>query len=211
VQGLWPALATAGGDPVRPGVVHRLDRDTSGLLILARHPKARTALAHLIAARSVERRYWALVRGHPDPPQGRIEAPIGRDPRRRLRMGVVANGRPAATLYRVVAAWPGFSLVEAALETGRTHQIRVHLAHLGHPVVGDPVYGHGPELGFSAQALHAYYLAFFHPFRGWRVVVVEPPPDWESGWQALGEPKEGAVPIEATAWATAVRTGDAGA
>lgn len=194
VQGLWPALADAAGDPVRPGVVHRLDRDTTGLLILARHAAARMALSGLIADRAVERRYWALIRGHLEPAAGRIEAPIGRDPRHRLRMAAVAGGRRAVTGYRTLATWPGYALVELSLETGRTHQIRVHLAHLGHPVVGDGVYGYGAELGFTGQALHAYHLAFVHPFRPERLVFCEPAPDWDVALDRLGPPRQGALP-----------------
>ena len=196
VQALWPEVAAAGGEAGRAGVVHRLDRDTAGLMMLARTQSARMALSAALARRDVHRRYWALVEGHLDPPDGRIEAPIGRDPRHRTRMAVASAGRPAATRYRTVARWPRHSWVALELETGRTHQVRVHLAALGHPVLGDGVYGSGPALGQPHQALFAYALSFGHPAHPHRqVTVVEPwPQAWESALDALGPPTDGCIP-----------------
>jgi len=196
VQALWPALAGAGGPPTRVGVVHRLDRDTAGLMMLARTAAARTALSAQLARREVHRRYWALVQGAPMPPEGRIDAPIGRHPRHRQRMAVIASGRPAVTRYRTLATWAGYSWLALELETGRTHQVRVHLAALGYPVVADPVYGSGPALGLEYQALFAYALAFLHPVLPRRqVTVVEPwPLAWSAALAMLGDPAIGAIP-----------------
>jgi 23S rRNA pseudouridine1911/1915/1917 synthase len=161
-----PDLPGIGGAH-RPGIVHRLDKDTSGLLVVA---KTEAALRHLqaeIAAKRATRDYLALVWGRPSPAAGTIEAPIGRDPRRRTRMAVRPDGRPAVTRYRVLEAFPEAALLEVRLVTGRTHQIRVHCAHIGHPVVGDPVYGRRRNpWGLQRQALHAFRLAFTHPRDG---------------------------------------------
>lgn len=196
VQALWPDVAAAGGEPGRAGVVHRLDRDTAGLMMLARTQVARAALSAALARRDVHRRYWALVEGHVDPPQGRLSAPIGRDPRHRTRMAVTAGGRPAATRYETLARWAHHSWVALELESGRTHQVRVHMAALGHPVIGDAVYGTGPALGQAHQALFAYALSFEHPTRRHRhLTLVEPWPErWHDALEQLGPPEWGAIP-----------------
>lgn len=169
-------LAGVGG-ALRPGLVHRLDRDTTGLLVVAKTEPAYRHLAGQLKRREMERRYLALVHGVP-PAEGTVDAPIGRDPRRRIRMAVVPDGRPARTHFRVLEAFGDrYALVEARLETGRTHQIRVHLAAIGHPVVGDPLYGgRDRTLGLAGQALHAYRLAFTHPRTGERMTFEVPPP-----------------------------------
>jgi 23S rRNA pseudouridine1911/1915/1917 synthase len=162
----YPELA-AVGDPTRPGIVHRLDRDTSGLLVVARSPRAHAALVRMLAAREVERVYLALVWGRPPAPRGTIDAPVGRSTRRRTKMAVREEGRPARTHYEVVEAFDGSTLLRCRLETGRTHQIRVHLAAIGTPVVGDAVYGRRqPGLRPARQFLHAAELALVHPFTG---------------------------------------------
>jgi len=176
-----PELA-ALGEGLRPGIVHRLDKDTSGLLVVARSPRALTSLRAQIASRSASRTYLALVRGRPRSREGTIDAPIGRHPRHRTKMAVVPSGRPAVTRYRVVETFARHTLVEATLHTGRTHQIRVHFAHLGHPVEGDPVYGRGGEdLGIGRQALHAWRLRIRHPAGGADLAFeAAPPPDFAS-------------------------------
>jgi len=160
----FPELAHVG-DPRRPGIVHRLDRDTSGLLVVARTPEAYDQLVAALAAHAVDRRYLALVRGVPDAARAVIDAPIGRSDRHRTRMTVHADGRPARTRYERLATDPDrrVALLDCALETGRTHQIRVHLAAIGHPVVGDPAYGTDTEPRLGRPFLHAYQLGFAHP------------------------------------------------
>ncbi len=170
-----PALAGLG-EGLRPGIVHRLDKDTSGLLVVARSPRALTSLRAQVASRSAARTYLALVRGRPPHQDGTIDAPIGRHRRQRTKMAVVPSGRPAVTHYHVIEAFARHALVEAALVTGRTHQIRVHFAHLGHPVVGDRVYGVGGELGIARQALHAWRLRIRHPATGAGLTFEAPPP-----------------------------------
>lgn len=182
---------------LRPGIVHRLDRDTTGLLVVAKSDQAHRHLAAQLQRRDLERRYTALVWGHLRLLQGRIEAPIGRHPRDRKRMGVVAGGRAALTHYRVAEPLAFLSLLDLRLETGRTHQIRVHLQHLGHPVFGDPVYGgRSPIRGLSPeqrlragellqllprQALHARSLRFTHPRSGEFIELSAPlPADMEA-------------------------------
>ena len=168
-----------GGDDDRPGVVHRLDRDTSGLLVVARDDDVRRALQGLLRRRRIEREYLALVHGRPASTTGRIEAPIGRDPRNRTRRAIDGVGaRPATTSFEIREAFPEHTLLDVRLETGRTHQIRVHLAAIGLPVVGDPVYGNpsADTLGLERQALHAQRLAFPHPSTGEELVFVSPPP-----------------------------------
>jgi 23S rRNA pseudouridine1911/1915/1917 synthase len=166
------APGTAGvGGPRRPGVVHRLDKDTSGLLVIAKTAMAYDSLTTQLAARTVRRVYLAVVHGRVAPAQGVVDQPIGRDPRDRKRMAVqpAARGRRAVTHFRVIERLAGFTYVEARLETGRTHQIRVHLAWLGHPVAGDAIYGRRrPPLPvpFEGLALHATALAFVHPVTG---------------------------------------------
>lgn len=180
----YPDLAISG--EVRPGIVHRLDRDTSGLLVIARHDAALRALVEQQQARRMRKIYQALVVGRP-PVCGTIDAPIGRDPHDRLRMAVVADGRPARTHYRVIATFGDYSLLEVQLETGRTHQIRVHLRHLGYPIVGDPVYGpRRSHLRLTRQFLHAGQLGFFHPRNGqWCEFTAPLPSDLSSVLNAM--------------------------
>lgn len=166
------AGVAAGGDEGRPGIVHRLDRDTSGLLVVARSEEAHGLLQAALAQRRVEREYVALVVGRPPARTGTIEAPIGRDPQVRTRMAIGGNApREARTHFTLERALPGFTLLHVRLETGRTHQIRVHMQAIGHPVVGDPEYGAPGVLGLERQFLHAARLAFEHPFSGERVEV----------------------------------------
>jgi 23S rRNA pseudouridine1911/1915/1917 synthase len=164
----------------RAGIVHRLDKDTSGLLVVAKTLPAQASLTRQLQARSVNREYLAVVRGRVAR-DGRVEAPIGRHPVNRTRMAVTARGRPAATRYEVLERFPDATLLRCRLETGRTHQIRVHLASLGHPVVGDSVYGkRGSRIPFPRQALHAERLTLLHPDTG-RLISwqVEPPADMQ--------------------------------
>jgi len=146
----------------RAGIVHRLDKDTSGLLVVAKTEPAQLALVRQLQARTVKRTYLALARGRVER-DGTVEAPIGRHPVHRTRMAVVASGKPAVTHYRVRERFAAHTLLECGLETGRTHQIRVHLASIGHPLEGDPVYAGRAPAGFHRQALHAWKLAFDHP------------------------------------------------
>jgi 23S rRNA pseudouridine1911/1915/1917 synthase len=162
----------------RPGIVHRLDKDTSGLLLVAKDDDAHARLVAALRARRVERRYLALVAGAMAAPTGTIDAPLGRHPRRARQRAVVAGGAPATSHYRVLGATGEVSLLEVALATGRTHQIRVHLAHVGHPVVGDPTYGAGTaalarRLGLARPFLHAYRLAWPDPGGGGRREVTD--------------------------------------
>jgi 23S rRNA pseudouridine1911/1915/1917 synthase len=159
----------AGGDPERPGIVHRLDRDTSGLLVAARSEEAYRRLSELVRQRALERTYVALVAGRPQSRSGRIEAPIGRDRDDPTRISLETDApRDAVTHFDVERLWDDRALLRVRLETGRTHQIRVHLAAIGLPVVGDPVYG-VPDPGLERQFLHASELAFPHPFTGDRI------------------------------------------
>lgn len=169
----------AGGDPERPGIVHRLDKDTSGLLVVARTDEAHRALAAQVAAREVERHYLALARGRLQSRTGTIDAPIGRERRTRTRMAVAGAGsREARTHFTVLELLAASSYAEVRLETGRTHQIRAHFAAIGHPLIGDPTYGSGESYGLARQFLHAHRLAFTHPSSGERVEFVsELPPD----------------------------------
>lgn len=172
----YPELADVG-DPARPGIVHRLDRDTSGLLVVARSQPAYEGLVELLAAHDVERRYDALVWGVPDAPRGVIDAPIGRSVRRPTRMSVREGGRGARTAYEVVDTFtdPDVARLVCRLETGRTHQIRVHLQAIGHPVVGDAAYGgRRRAIDLERPFLHAGGLAFEHPVTGEAVAVEEP-------------------------------------
>jgi len=160
------AYGQIAGDE-RPGIVHRLDRDTSGLIVIARNDKAQTALMAQLKARRVKKTYLALVQGAPAAEIGRIEAPIGRDPRQFGRMAVVSGGKAATTGYRVKERFPGWALLEVDLHTGRTHQIRVHLSSIGHPVAGDPVYAtgdarRGPD-GLTRLFLHSWRIEFASP------------------------------------------------
>ncbi len=168
-------LAAAGGDG-RPGIVHRLDRDTSGVIVVARNDAAHVSLQAQLKARRVRKTYLALVAGQLAAEAGRIEKPIGRDPRQRMRMAVVADGKEAITGYRVRDRFAAWTSLELDLVTGRTHQIRVHLASIGHPVAGDPVYAsgaarRGPD-GLARLFLHAWKLEFLSPGSG-RLVRAE--------------------------------------
>jgi 23S rRNA pseudouridine1911/1915/1917 synthase len=167
----------AGGEPERAGIVHRLDRDTSGLLVVSRSQEVHRLLQAALADRRIEREYLALVEGRPPARTGTIEAPIGRDPRIRTRMAVGGvSAREARTSFTLERALPTTSLLRVRLETGRTHQIRVHLQAIGHPVVGDPEYGTAGLLGLERQFLHATRLSFEHPVTGARVEVHSPLP-----------------------------------
>jgi 23S rRNA pseudouridine1911/1915/1917 synthase len=156
-----------GGDPERPGIVHRLDKDTSGLMVVARNPEALTKLQEAVREREVERRYLALAGGRLGSRTGTIDAPIGRAAKRRTRMAVAgAASREARTHFEVLELLPRESYVEARLETGRTHQIRAHFAAIGHPLTGDSTYGGSARYGLRRQFLHAHRLAFRHPRTG---------------------------------------------
>jgi 23S rRNA pseudouridine1911/1915/1917 synthase len=182
----------ARGEADRPGIVHRLDKDTSGLLLVAKDDAAHLALSRDLAAHRVERRYLALVQGRLPAPAGTVDRPVGRHPRDRKRMAVVARGgRAAVTHWRVLETFPAVQLIEATLETGRTHQVRVHLAAVRHPLVGDRTYGADPSLaarlGVTRPFLHAWRLAFDHPADGHRVELTEPlPPDLQAVLDRLG-------------------------
>jgi 23S rRNA pseudouridine1911/1915/1917 synthase len=165
---MCPDIQGIGGE-IRPGIVHRLDKDTSGLMMVAKTHQAHIDLSAQIKARQVTKGYLALVEGVPAPAEGIVDAPVARHPRRRTRMAVVLGGKEARTSYKVREKFPGNALLELCLETGRTHQIRVHMAHIGHPLVGDTIYGHGggrssPLVG--RHFLHAFHLAFKHPVTG---------------------------------------------
>jgi len=177
---LSQALAgvAGGGEEGRAGIVHRLDRDTSGLLVVARSAEAHRRLKHALQAREITRGYVALVEGRPPARTGTIEAPIGRDRRVRTRMSTDTDApRDAVTHFAVAEALPRTTLLDVRLETGRTHQIRVHLQAIGHPVVGDPEYGTAGRLGLGRQFLHAARLAFAQPFTGASIDVDSPLPD----------------------------------
>ncbi|WP_314097815.1 RluA family pseudouridine synthase [Microbacterium foliorum] len=190
------ALAAAGfrvatsGAPERQGVVHRLDVGTSGLMVVAKSESAYTALKHAFKERTVEKIYHAVVQGHPDPLTGTIEAPIGRHPNHSWKFAVTPDGKPSVTHYETLEAFPGASLLEIHLETGRTHQIRVHMAALRHPCVGDPLYGADPtmsaRLGLTRQWLHAHKLGFSHPATGeWVQFESAYPADFEHALEIL--------------------------
>ncbi|HEY84055.1 MAG TPA: RluA family pseudouridine synthase [Chloroflexi bacterium] len=179
----YPKLA--GLDNERPGIVHRLDKDTSGVMVVAKTKRALHALQEQFKTRSVEKIYQALVHGHPQAPQGIIDVPLGRHPQHRQQMAPLAGGRPARTHYSLAQQWKDYSLLKLKLETGRTHQIRVHLTWLGYPVVGDTVYGRRKNpLFLSRQFLHASQLSLDHPLSGQRLTFEAPlPPDLKA---ALG-------------------------
>ncbi len=178
-------------DPHRPGIVHRLDKDTSGLLLVAKDDEAHLKLQSHLRERRIERRYLALVRGVMDAPSGAIEAPIGRHPTHRRKMTVTPEGRDSVTHFKVLASSKAMSYLEVDLESGRTHQIRVHLSHIRHPVLGDALYGGLSELsrslGLQRPFLHATRLSFPHPTTGAPIEVVEPlPRDLQEALHASG-------------------------
>jgi 23S rRNA pseudouridine1911/1915/1917 synthase len=170
----------------RAGIVHRLDKDTSGVMVVGKSLEAATALVRDIAARVVQRQYQAIAWGAVEAAQQRIDAPIGRDPAQRTRMAIVAGGRPAQTDVERVAVREGFSALRCRLHTGRTHQIRVHLAWRGHPLVADALYGGRPALGLTRQALHACRLAFEHPVtRAPLAFDCAAPADFAAAWRTV--------------------------
>jgi 23S rRNA pseudouridine1911/1915/1917 synthase len=182
-------IATSGAAE-RQGIVHRLDAATTGVMAVAKSERAYTALKAAFKQRTVDKRYAALVQGHPDPSRGTIDAPIDRHPRHDWKFAVVSGGRPSVTHYEVVEAFPAASLVDVHLETGRTHQIRVHFSAMRHPLVGDATYGADPtlaaRLGVERQWLHAVQLGFPHPADGhWVEVASEYPSDLAGALAAL--------------------------
>ncbi len=179
--GGWSAV----GGVSRPGIVHRLDKGTSGLIVVARNDASHRKLSAQLKDRSLSRTYMAIVRGLVKDEAGELEGPIGRDPKERKRMAVVSGGRFARTRYRVLGRRGGHTLLRCDLDTGRTHQIRVHLAALGYPVTGDAEYG-GAEAGVSRPMLHAWRLRMRHPRTGEEMNFETPPPsDFEEFWEGL--------------------------
>jgi 23S rRNA pseudouridine1911/1915/1917 synthase len=178
---LWhcgDSLSGVGGEK-RPGIVHRIDKDTSGLLIAAKNDLAHQALSAQLQDRSLSRTYEAVVRGNLREAAGTVDRPIGRHPTDRKRMAVVPGGRPAVTHWAVIDRYKGYTHVRCKLETGRTHQIRVHMASIGHPLLGDGIYGApSPEKGLEGQCLHARALQFVHPRSGERVELETPLPPY---------------------------------
>jgi 23S rRNA pseudouridine1911/1915/1917 synthase len=181
----FPQLADIG-DSLRPGIVHRLDKDTSGVMLVAKNRAAQQNLSDQFKAHSVDKTYLVLVKGRITPEEGIIEAPMGRDPRNRKRMAVVTEGKEARTEYRVIKYTGDYTLLEVMPQTGRTHQIRVHLSAIGYPVVGDKVYGvKSPHL--SRQFMHASRLGFKQPSTGEYVEFTSPlPPDLEQALKDIG-------------------------
>ena len=165
---------------IRPGIVHRIDKDTSGLLMVAKNDFAHQGLAQQIKEHSFRREYEAVVAGRMKQESGVVNAPIGRHPIDRKKMAVTEkNSKEAVTYFRVIAEYPGYTHIRLRLETGRTHQIRVHMAYLGHPVAGDPVYGpRKPDLGLKGQCLHARLIGFVHPRDGRYLEFESPLPDY---------------------------------
>lgn len=182
VNALLAHTGSLPGDELRPGLVHRLDRDTSGLLLIAKNAPALSFLSKGMKARHISREYLGLVTGIPAQPKGTIEGAIGRDPHNRLRYAITAGGKPAITHYEIRERLHNAAELLFRLETGRTHQIRVHMRALGHPVVNDPLYGRNdPRFDLPGQALHAWRLRFLHP-RTHEAMSFEvaPPPEYEA-------------------------------
>ena len=182
----------SGGPPERQGIVHRLDAGTTGVMVVAKSERAYSQLKRAFKQRSVDKRYSALVQGHPDPTSGTIDAPIDRHPGATYRFAVVATGRPSVTHYATSEAFRAATLLDVHLETGRTHQIRVHMSAVRHPCVGDLTYGADPtlakRLGLQRQWLHARELAFEHPGTGTELRVTSPfPPDLQHALDLLGD------------------------
>jgi 23S rRNA pseudouridine1911/1915/1917 synthase len=183
--GLGGPWSTIGG-AARPGIVHRLDKGTSGLILAARNDRAHRALAAQLADRTLSRTYLAIVRGGLAVADQVVEGPIGRDPRDRLRMAVVEGGRPARTRVRAIERRGGHTLVQCDLDTGRTHQVRVHLAAIGHPVAGDDLYGRRRAGDPERPMLHAHRLRLRHPSTGEPMTFESPPPaDFDAFWASL--------------------------
>ena len=170
------SLSGIGGEE-RPGIVHRLDKDTSGLMLVAKDDQAHLSLSGQLEARTIEKHYHAVVLGHMKEASGRIEKPIGRDPKDRKKMAVVPDGRYALTDWKVLEErGPSATLLDLHIHTGRTHQIRVHMASIGHPVLGDPLYGAKRGTHADRLMLHAYSIAFDHPRTGERMTFIQPAP-----------------------------------
>lgn len=176
-------LSGIGGE-LRPGIVHRIDKDTSGLLLVAKNDRAHLILSEQIAAHTVERAYIAILEGRMKTADSFVDAPIGRHPSDRKKMAIVPGGREARTNWRLLEEMKGASLVECVLTTGRTHQIRVHMASRGHPVLGDPVYAHSgmSDRVSGGQLLHAYKIGFSHPATGERMLFTAPPEERFVSW-----------------------------
>lgn len=185
------SLSGIGGQ-IRPGIVHRIDKDTSGLIIAAKNDRAHESLSAQLKDHSLSRVYEAVVHGSLRADEGTVDAPIGRDPRNRQRMAVTdKNSRPAVTHWQVLARYQRYTHIRCRLETGRTHQIRVHMAHMSHPLLGDTVYGGRRDKGLESQCLHARGLAFTHPATGERINLWTPLPDWfQAVLERLGPPLE---------------------
>ena len=191
LMGLGVDVATSGAAE-RQGIVHRLDVGTSGLMVVAKSEHAYTVPKRAFKERTVDKIYHTIVQGHPDPLAGTIDAPIGRHPNHSWKFAVRPEGKPSVTHYETIEAFPGASLLEVHLETGRTHQIRVHMAAHRHPCVGDPLYGSDPtlseKLGLTRQWLHAHRLAFDHPATGEKVAFESPyPPDLRHAYDLLAD------------------------
>lgn len=169
---------SAGTENIRPGIVHRIDKDTSGLLVVAKNNLSHQRLAEQFEAHTIEREYLALVHGEISHEEGTIEAPIARKPNDRLKRTVIEGGREAITHFRRLEVFPKYTLVRLQLETGRTHQIRVHMKYIGHPLVGDPMYGPSSSIDINGQFLHAGVLGFNHPTTGERLRFEVPLPDF---------------------------------
>ena len=179
-------LGGIGGE-LRPGIVHRLDKDTSGLLMVAKNDETQLALSRMLQEREIEKHYRALVEGIPKEPSGRVELPIGRSRKDRKKMAVDPEGREAVTEWQVLAEGRGCALLDVRILTGRTHQIRVHMRHMGHPVCGDPLYGYEHGIKVPCLMLHAYSLRFPHPGTGEERYFEAPlPEDFRKGLKGSG-------------------------
>lgn len=163
-------------DLLRPGIVHRLDKDTSGLMLVAKNEETKEALSLMLKKKEIKRTYLALVEGVIKPARGTIDAPIGRDPKDRLKMKVIAGGKEAVTHFKVLKRYQNKTLIECQLDTGRTHQIRVHLAYINHPVVNDPVYGHSKKTTSFGQMLHSYKIELVEPLTKEHLEFTKEPP-----------------------------------